>query len=148
MKYLMCLIPLMLAGCGSASSTSTPVAGVVTIVSGVNISYQLIATIDSNNSPSVGTQVVADAVTVGFPLSIVTLSDANWNGRATLTMGTLFCDYQSNQQGTYIRQDGSCDTLTPNSSFVLPSGSTITLALQGQPNQQTAVEAIIDGVTQ
>lgn len=140
-RYL--AVSLLLTACGS-SATPGPAATQFIQPDG-RITYALTATLDVGGITHPAQLSLDRPVSVTMPKTISTLANASFTGRATLTVGTQFCDYQSDQNGVYVRQDGACNSFTPEAPISLKVGDSMSLSLQGCPNSPVSVEALVTG---
>lgn len=140
-KYI--VFTLFLAGCGS--SVNAQPGATQLVQSNGSVQYTLTATLETDGSSHAASLSVDHDVSVIMPKTIDALSNAGYRGTATLTIGAEFCDYRGDGQGVYVRQDGTCNTFTPDSAVELKAGDTVSLSLQGCPSQPTSVEAIVAG---
>jgi hypothetical protein len=142
MKKYFGIIVILLSGCGSSVNVQP---GATQIVQGNGVQYTLTATLDSSGHSFPASVATTEAASVSLPETLTALSNAGYVGRAHLTVGATFCDYQSDTNGVYVRQDGSCNTFTPDGAVSIQVGDTVSLEIEGVPTQQTAVEAVIKG---
>lgn len=143
--YLVIVALIPLFGCGSSPTTILP-AGTQVIQTNGNVSYTLTATSDPNGSHP-ATSMVASRASVTMPKILSALSNASWIGRADLVIGQMFCSYQSDGQGVYVRLDGSCNTFTPDNPITVNAGDTVSLMLEVCSNGPASVEATVSGVS-
>lgn len=140
-KYL--FLALSLTACGS-QQTIKPSA-IEIIHEGSNaVAYDLTATADQNELHPATIQV-SRAAALYMPKVLNTLANANYLGRATLTLGSQYCAYLSDGQGIYVRQDGSCNTFTPEMTVIVNPADTVSLGLEAGPESPVSVEAVVTG---
>lgn len=142
MRQYVPVMLVLLTGCG-ASPTIQPSAAQVIQTNG-NVTYTLTSTANKSG-PIPATLNVDRAVSVTMPKTITALSNAAYMGRADLTIGATFCAYASDGLGVYVRQDGSCNTFSPDSSITLQPSDSVSLTLEGCPSSPVSVQAEIMG---
>lgn len=147
MRKLAVISMLALTGCGAAQN-ATPSATETITQGGQGVVYDLTATLDADCTSHSAKVTVTQAAAVKMPQILVSISNANFVGRATLVIGDVFCDYVSDSNGVYVRQDGACNTFNPKSVIHLKPGNTVSLTLQGCPSQPTSAEGTINGTVE
>lgn len=83
---------------------------------------------------------------ITFPIALQGLANASGHRRVDLQIGNTFCAYVANDTSAYIRQDGTCNTFTPNGPVSVNAGDTLTLYIESvDSNNYTSVQADLQG---
>jgi len=136
-QILLGLAVVSLTACGQLPPDATPVA----LTSSQSVSpgqhYTLVATTNSG-----GVAAVSVPTQIAFPLAIQGLANASGHRRAVLQIAATFCAYVADGTSAYIRQDGTCNTFTPNAPVSVNAGDAITLSIESvDSNAFTSVQA-------
>lgn len=131
----------MFSGCGSAPKSPSGPKVVVSGTVQTSVNYTLTAYQSAGSGPVTVTQTLSNKGTANFPATVVATANAGSTNRVTVTLGSQYCDYVNNGSGTYLRQDGSCNTQNPNASVTVLAGGILGVGIQGTAAQDTAVEA-------
>lgn len=99
--------------------------------------YVLTATTNSG-----AVQDVTATSEIEFPLTLQGIANASGHRRAVLQIGSISCAYVADDTSAYIRQDGSCNTFTPNAAVSVNAGDKLTLCIESvDSNNYTSVQA-------
>lgn len=136
-RVLLGLALMSLTSCGQLPPDSAAVAVTSSQSVAPGKHYTLVAT---TNGGAVADVSVPSQI--AFPLAIQGLANASGHRRAVLQIAATFCAYVADGTSAYIRQDGTCNTFTPNSPVSVNAGDTITLSIESvDSNNFTSVQA-------
>lgn len=136
-RVLLGLALVSLTSCGQLPPDSTAPALTSSNSAAPGHHYTLTATTNA-----AGIVDVSVPTQIAFPLAIQGLANASGHRRAVLQIAATFCAYVADGTSAYIRQDGTCNTFTPNSPVSVNAGDVITLSIESvDSNNYTSVQA-------
>lgn len=135
-RVLLGLSLIVLTGCGQSIDASAP-AEQASASKTTTPHWTLVAT--TNGGAAVTLTAPAQ---ITFPIALQGLANASGHRRVDLQIGSVFCAYVANDTSVYIRQDGTCNTFTPNAPVNVNAGDALTLSIESvDSNNYTSVQA-------
>jgi hypothetical protein len=147
MKRYLGILAITLTACGQNPSPGNQPEATQGIPSmTVDVATYILVTTSTKDGPQPANLTVKADASVTMPKHVNALSNAGYEGRASLTIGSTFCAFENDGQGLYVRQDGSCNTPNPEAPITVHTGDTVSLVLEGSPISPASVYATVTGV--